>query len=128
MPNLNRTQIVGHLGRDVEVKLSKNSKEYATFNMAVTDKQKDGDTWKEDTTWFSVVCFGYTASSMKGATKGEPVYVEGKCKLKEYEKDGVKKAYIEVVADEVFRLQRHVKAEPAPAKSSSYDDDDGMPF
>lgn len=95
---MNNITIVGGVGRDPELKFSKDQKAIATFSVA-TDYGRDEN---KKTTWHNVVAFGSLAENVvKSVTKGTRVIVSGRLDVSEYEKDGEKKKKVELVADAV---------------------------
>lgn len=99
MPNLNKVIIIGHLGRDPEVRYTQDGKPVANFSVAVTEKYNGN----EKTEWFSVVAFSKTAEIVqKYLHKGNPAYVEGKLQTREWnDKDGQKRTTTEIVASNI---------------------------
>ncbi len=103
---VNKVIIVGNLGRDPEVRYSQAGMAICNFSVAVTERVKDGDGWKDATEWFRVVTFGKTAENAgQYLTKGRQVYVEGRLKTSKYkDKEGVEKTSVEVVANQLTFL------------------------
>ena len=99
MPNLNQVTIIGHLGRDPEVRYLPSGEAACNFSVAVTEnwKAKDGEK-KEHTEWFRVAFFGKLAEVCgEYLKKGSAVYVQGRQRTREYEKDGVTKQSVELI-------------------------------
>ena len=68
-------------------------------------------------------------------TKGNPVYIEGRLKLDQWEKDGVKQTKTKVVAESLQLLssrgdsvQSKGVTQPRSTKVASQDDDNDIPF
>jgi len=136
MAGVNKVIIVGNLGRDPEVRYSQGGMAICKMSVAVTEKVKDGDGWKDATEWFRVTLFGKQAENAgQYLQKGRSVYVEGRLKTDKYkDKDGVEKTSVEVVGNVVQFLGGkgegggEQKALPkAPPKAPAGDDDD-LPF
>lgn len=107
MAGLNKTQIIGRLGQDVEVKYSQSGMAVANFSVATsedwTDKQSGQK--QERTEWHKIVCFGKLAENCgKYLSKGRQCYVEGKLQTSSYEKDGQTHYSTKIVADNVIFL------------------------
>lgn len=100
MTGVNKIMIIGNLGRDPEVRYSQSGNAVCNLSVAVTEKVKDGDSWKDATEWFRVVTFGKTAENAgKYLAKGRQVYVEGRLRTQKYkDKDGIEKQSTEVIA------------------------------
>lgn len=89
--SLNQTQIIGNLGRDPEVKTFDDGNQVANISVATTEKWKgkDGEP-KEHTEWHRVVLRGPLAGiAERFLSKGSKVFIQGKNKTRQYEKDGV---------------------------------------
>ena len=130
---INKVIIVGNLGRDPEVRYSQGGIAICNFSVAVTERVKDGDAWKDATEWFRVVTFGKTAENAgQYLQKGRQVYVEGRLKTSKYkDKEGVEKTSVELVANQLTFLGGPPK-EGGPAKpdapAENIVDDDALPF
>lgn len=98
---VNKVIIIGNLGRDPEVRYSQSGMAICKLSVAVTERVKDGDAWKDATEWFRVTVFGKTAENAgQYLQKGRQVYVEGRLKTDKYkDKDGVEKTSVEVIAN-----------------------------
>lgn len=101
MAGVNKVILVGNLGRDPEVRYAQSGMAICKLSVAVTERVKDGDAWKDATEWFRVTVFGKTAENAgQYLQKGKQVYVEGRLKTDKYkDKDGVEKTSIEVIAN-----------------------------
>jgi single-strand DNA-binding protein len=139
MAGVNKVIIVGNLGRDPEVRYSNSGMAICKLSVAVTERVKDGDEWKDSTEWFRVTLFGKTAENAgQYLQKGRSVYVEGRLKTEKYkDKEGVEKTSTEVVANTIQFLggggERVVpdKAEEkraSAAKKTDAVDDSDLPF
>lgn len=115
---LNSITIIGNLGRDPETKFSGAGKAVTKFSVAVTERwTKDGEK-KEHTEWFNVVCFDKIAEvAGEYLTKGREVCVQGKMRTDDYEKDGEKKRWVELVADRVVLLSNGSKKKEGSKKN-----------
>jgi single-strand DNA-binding protein len=98
---INKVIIIGNLGRDPEVRYAQSGMAICKLSVAVTERVKDGDAWKDVTEWFRVTVFGKTAENAgQYLQKGRQVYVEGRLKTDKYkDKDGVEKTSVEVIAN-----------------------------
>ncbi len=103
---VNKVIIVGNLGRDPEVRYSQAGMAICNFSVAVTERVKDGDAWKDATEWFRVVTFGKTAENAgQYLQKGRQVYVEGRLRTSKYkDKEGVEKTSVELIANQLTFL------------------------
>lgn len=97
MPNYSNATIVGHLGRDAEVK-PVGERNVINFSVAVTRKVKE----EETTTWWRVAYWTKSAVVAQYLTKGTAVLVSGEPYLRPFEKkDGTKDVSLEIDAKEV---------------------------
>ena len=115
MKNLvNRVQLIGHLGKDVETSETSNGKKYARTSLATSQSfyNKDGER-VENTDWHNLIAWGKTAELMSNlATKGVKMAVSGKISNRSYQdKEGVTKYVTEIIVDE-FMLMNKKPATP----------------
>ena len=100
MLNMNRAMLLGHAGRDAEVRTIKNGEKTATFSLATTEKwrRKDGGTG-EATEWHRIVVFGAAAEAVaKLVRKGAALLIEGRITSHEYQdKKGDNRRITEIV-------------------------------
>lgn len=104
---LNKVQIIGHLGRDPEMRYTPSGKAVTTFTVAVSRSWNtvDGERHNE-TEWFNVVAWGNLAEICKQyLVKGQQVYIEGRLQTRRWDdKEGAKHTSVEVVANEMMML------------------------
>lgn len=84
-----KTEIIGDLGRDPEMRYTPTGQAVTNFSVATTNTytKKDGEKVKE-TTWFRVSVWGNMAEACnKYLTKGSRVFVDGHVKLRVYQKE-----------------------------------------
>lgn len=100
MASLNLAQVIGHVGKDPEVRSTESGRKVANFTMATKEVWTDREGGKrEDTQWHRIVCWGKLAEVVgEYVTKGRLVYVQGKLQTREWEKDGVKRYTTEINA------------------------------
>ena len=113
MKNLiNRVQLIGHLGKDVETIEFGEGKKIAKATLATSESyyNKNGDR-VENTDWHNLVAWGKTAELMASlGTKGAKIAISGKITNRTYEdKTGVKKYVTEVVVDEFMMMNNKSK-------------------
>jgi single-strand DNA-binding protein len=101
MASLNKTMIIGHLGRDPEVSYTPGGMAVAKLSIATSDTWNDKTTGekKERTEWHRVTFFGKQAETIgKYTTKGSQLYVEGRLQTSSYEKDGITRYSTDIIA------------------------------
>ena len=134
MPNLNRCEFMGHLGRDVEQRFMASGDPVVNASMGVTTKWKDkSGEQKERTEWVRIVAYGYAAKALADGKKGQPWYICGEMQTREWsDKDNVKKYTTEINARDAYQLLTAPKDAPKPAakpaKSGIEDMSDDLPW
>lgn len=135
---INKVILVGHLGKDPEVRYSQNGKAVANITVATSEQWKDKQGEKQEKTeWHRVVFFGRLAEIVgEYLKKGSQVYIEGKLQTRKWQdKQGNDKYTTEIVANEMQMLNS--KAQPAgnanqqaadTGDTSKNDFDDDIPF
>ena len=102
---INKAILVGHVGKDPEVRTTTNSR-VASFSLATTEKYND----QEKTQWHNCIVWAKLADVVeKYVKKGQLLYVEGRIEYRSYDdKDGNKKYITDIV---VLNLQMLGKKE-----------------
>ena len=99
---LNKVELIGHLGKDPEIRSFQNGGKAASFTIATSESWKDkasGDR-KERTEWhrISILNEGLVTVAEKYLTKGSKVYIEGKLETRKWsDKDGQERYTTEIV-------------------------------
>jgi single-strand DNA-binding protein len=147
MIGVNKVTILGHVGRDPEVRYAQSGLAICNVSVATsrTWKSKDGEK-QEETEWHRVTLFDRLAEvAGEYLKKGAPVYIEGRLKTRKYEKDGQDHYATEIMATELRLLGQRPdgaasrsdpedrpssSSKPAASKSNTgFDDmDDDIPF
>ena len=101
MESINSINLLGHVGRDPELK-TVGSSYLCTVNVATSRRFKDSQgEVQTKTTWHRCVAFGKQAETIaKYVKKGDPLYIRGRYESREYEKDGEKRTIFEVAVEE----------------------------
>ena len=105
----NSVQLIGNLGRDVEVFTFDSGNKKASFTMATSEYYTDKDGEKaQDTQWHNIVAWGKTADLMSALLeKGNQVLIKGKIVNRSYEdKEGNKRFVSEIVANEFMKITK----------------------
>jgi single-strand DNA-binding protein len=101
MGNLNRVFLMGNLTRDVELKHTNSNQAVANVGIAVNRRWKtpEGES-REEVTFIDCEAWGKTAENMaKFFSKGRPIFIEGRLKLDQWEKEGQKFSKLRVVVE-----------------------------
>ena len=107
MRGLNKLLIIGHLGRDPEMRYTPSGRPVTTFSVATSRSWTAGDGVRHDETeWFNVVAWGNLAEICnQHLHKGQQVYVEGRLQTRRWEDaEGNKHFTTELVAQEMIML------------------------
>jgi len=100
---VNKVILVGHLGRDPEIRYTKDGRPICNFTMATTEQWRDKSTGerRDKTEWHRVVVFGKLAEICgEYLSKGRQVYIEGKLQTRKWQgQDGQDRWTTEVVVD-----------------------------
>lgn len=100
---INKTQILGNITRDPELKALPTGMHVCAFSVATNEVFiKDGKK-NEKVEYHNIVCFGKTAENIaKYMKKGSQIYIEGKNQTRSWDgADGKKMYRTEVVANHV---------------------------
>lgn len=109
---INKVTLVGHLGKDPEVKTLDNGTKVAGFSLATTESYKDkSDQWQNLTEWHNIVAWRGLAERCEKLAKGNLVYIEGKISRRSYkDKDGNEKFTTDIVANTINSLEKREKS------------------
>lgn len=96
---LNKVMLIGHLGKDPELKYTPGGAAVASFSLATNESYKDKEgNQQEKTEWHRLVVWNKQAEiAAEYLKKGQQVFVEGKLQTRSWEKDGQKHYMTEVV-------------------------------
>ncbi|MDR2284194.1 MAG: single-stranded DNA-binding protein [Sphingobacterium sp.] len=149
MSSVNKVILVGHLGKDPELRYLEGNISVASFPLATSETFNRDGKKVEQTEWHNVVMWrGLADVAAKYLTKGRLVYIEGKLRTRTYEdKEGVRRYTTEIVAESFNILGRRSDFEggtnpqaggaaggTAQAQEQQVDftenneEDDGLPF
>jgi len=124
---VNKAILIGHLGRDPEVRYSPSGAAVANVSIATTEAWKDKQTGEqqERTEWHRVVFFGRLAEIVgEYLKKGSQVYVEGRLQTRKWQdKEGNDRYTTEVVANDMQMLGGRGGGGGGGPDSGSYSDD-----
>src|SRR3569833_3339537 len=93
MSDINKVILIGHLGKDPEVRVLEGGVSVTSFPLATSESfNKDGKK-VEQTEWHNIVMWrGLADVAAKFLQKGKLVYIEGKQRTRSFEdKEGIKK-------------------------------------
>jgi single-strand DNA-binding protein len=139
MRGVNKVILVGNLGRDPEVRYTRNGTAVATLNIATTETWTDQNGQRQDRTeWHRVVAWSKLAEIVKEyLSKGQQVYIEGKLQTRSWDdRDGNKRYTTEIKADQMVMLGgrrdaggRELEPPPGPENEEPFEaSEDDVPF
>lgn len=95
---MNTSILIGNVGKPPELRWTTSKMAVAEFSVATTRGKDD----KKQTTWHTVTAFGKTAENAAASLqKGNRVIVIGRIDVTTSEKDGQKRTYTKIVADNI---------------------------
>ena len=105
MASYNRIVLMGNLTRDIETRVTQTGTTIGKAGIACNERVKKGNEWVDEPMFVDCVMFGKTAdTAAEYLKKGSPVLFEGRLKLEQWEKDGVKHSRHTVVVDRMQKL------------------------
>jgi single-strand DNA-binding protein len=119
--------LIGNLTRDPDVKVLPSGSTIVEYGLAINRNWTQDGVKKEEATFVDVVMFGKVAEiAGKYLKKGKPVYVEGRLKLEQWDKDGEKRSKLRVVGEMMQMLGG--APEKAPGRPTQDEDEDNCPY
>jgi len=118
----NRANLIGFLGKNGEVKTTRNGTRYTVLSLATKRVWKDRESgqYMSDTTWHRCVVWGALGEFAATLAKGAHVQIEGEIRTRQYtepssgkKSDLVKKSITEI---RVFRINKLDRAQTSDAK------------
>ena len=140
MVSVNKVILIGHLGKDPDVRYMPNGDQVTNLTLATSETWKDKNSGekKEATEWHRVVFFRKLAEiAGQYLKKGSQVYIEGSLKTRKWQdKEGQERYTTEIVGSEMRMLGSRQDSGPPPmgaaappSSPSSSDDGSGdIPF
>jgi single-strand DNA-binding protein len=117
MSSLNKVMLIGHLGKDPEVRYTTDGTAVATFSLATSENWTDKNgTKQEHTEWHNIVAWRRFADlSQKYLTKGRQVYVEGRLQTRDWnDREGVRRRTTEIIVTQIVLLGSRAQSTDAP--------------
>jgi single-strand DNA-binding protein len=136
MSGVNKVILVGHVGKDPEVRYLEGGVAVARFPMATSESYKNKEGVKVDQTeWHNIVLWRSLAEiAEKYVRKGKLLYIEGKIRTRSYGDENNKKYITEIVADSMTMLggprvdDAKANNEPVSASDSTESPSDNLSF
>lgn len=126
MSGINKVILVGHLGKDPEVRILEGGVSVTSFPLATSENYNKDGKKVEQTEWHNIVMWrGLAEVAAKFLQKGKLVYIEGKLRTRSFEdKEGIKKYTTEIVAENFTLLGRKSDFDTENAPRASRPDTD----
>ena len=108
----NSVQLIGNIGKDVEILNFENGNKKASVSIATTDYYTNNKGEKvKQTEWHNLIAWGKTAELMAQVLhKGNEVAIQGKLTNRSYaDKTGVTRYVTEIVVNEFYKISRNDK-------------------
>lgn len=113
MFSINRVTLIGFLGKDAEVRHTRNNESaFTELSLATNRSWKDPESgeYKSEVSWHRCVAFGRARDYAAALLKGAHVQIEGEIRTREYaEKNGkksVKKTITEICVYRIAKVDR----------------------
>jgi len=135
MSGINKVILIGHLGKEPEIKYLEGNIAKLSFSLATSEifKDKNGNK-SEHVEWHNLVFWRNLAENgNKILRKGMQIYVEGKLKTREWiDREGIKKNITEIIGETFVLLQKKELDNSNTNFFNSNDDPDldskGLPY
>lgn len=96
---INKVILVGHLGKDPDLRKLTNNVTVVTFPLATENVISKGGVMVEETEWHNIVLWRDLAEvAAKMLAKGNLIYLEGKIQTRSFEREGIKRYSTEIIA------------------------------
>ncbi|MCJ8211571.1 single-stranded DNA-binding protein [Mucilaginibacter sp. RS28] len=123
MTGINKVILVGHLGKDPELRKLQGDVSVTSFPLATSQTNMQNGQKVEQTDWHNIVMWrGLADVAAKFLKKGKLIYLEGKLRTRDFEdKEGVLKTTTEIVAENFTLLGRKSDFDDTVELSASLD-------
>jgi single-strand DNA-binding protein len=111
---VNKTILLGNVGKDPEVRYTQSGTAVANFSLAVGERRKVGGEWQDHTEWVNIVAWSKLAETCSNyLSKGKQVYIEGRIQTRKWDdREGNTRYSTEIVADQLVLLGGKEEAKP----------------
>jgi single-strand DNA-binding protein len=130
--SVNKAILVGHVGKDPEVRYTPGGVALAKFSLATNERFKDrNDEWQERVEWHNIVAWQRLAETVgEYVRKGSKLYIEGRLQTSSWEdrSSGDQKYRTEIVARDLVLLGRPENGGGEREPEESHQDSDREPM
>lgn len=132
MANFNKAILIGNLCRDPELRHTSSGTAICTTRLAVNRTWGTGESRKQETLFIDLTFWGKSAETVnRFVQKGDPILVEGRLMLEQWESEGQKRSKISLTVEN-FQFMRSRGETGETGETSTYPDpyggDDEVPF
>jgi single-strand DNA-binding protein len=127
MASLNKVFIIGNVTRDIELTYLPSQTAVVNFGIATNRRWKNdtGET-KEEVCFLDCQAFSKGAETLsKYVKKGDPLFIEGRLKFEQWEKEGKKHSKLRVIIESFQFLSTKPKTTDTPTQTNGESD---VPF
>lgn len=119
--SFNQITILGHCGRDAELRMTPQGKSVASVSVAAGSKDKS--------TWFKLVAWDVSSEWLAKAKKGDKIFACGSLQAKPYQtKSGNQGTDLIVTVSSLRLLAKHDEENPFTNETAQAPYDDEVPF
>ena len=114
---INKVILLGNVGQDPEVRTLESGVKVVRLRLATTERifNRTTNESTEHTEWHTITLWrGLADVADKYVRKGSQIYVEGRIRSREWEKDGQRHFGVEIVADDMKLLGRRPESAQQP--------------
>jgi single-strand DNA-binding protein len=135
--SLNKVTLIGHLGKDPEIRYTKSGMAVASFSLATNATWQDQEgNQQEKTEWHNIIAWTKLAEiCQQWLKKGHQIYLEGRLQTRNWDdNNGVKHYITEIVMNDMIMLggkreNANAPATPPAAESTTPSGNpDDLPF
>jgi single-strand DNA-binding protein len=121
---VNKAFLLGHVGKDPEIRSTNGGTIVASFSLATADRQKNGQgNWQDKTEWHNLVAFNRTAEIVRDyVRKGSQLLIEGKIQTRTWDdrESGQKKYRTEIFVYDLTLLGSSSEDQGRGSNGKSY--------
>ncbi len=127
--DLNEVKILGNITSDIELRFTGGGTAVANFGVATNRRFKQGEEWKDETDFHNIVVWANLAQNLaQRAKKGTRIMVTGRLQTRSWDgQDGKKNYKTEVIADDVFLIDRYERGKGEDLPQAKVTQGDGNP-
>ena len=124
MSGINKVILVGHLGKDPEVRYLEGGVSVTSFPLATSENYNKDGRKVEQTEWHNIVLWrGLAELAQKHLHKGSLIYLEGRIRTRNWEdKDKNRRSSTEITGDNLVMLDKRKEQSEQGAENATIPD------